>query len=33
MDRLIITARLRLVPTDAGGRKTPISSNYRPTED
>ncbi len=33
MDRLTLTARLRLVPTDAGGRKTPIRSNYRPTFD
>ena len=33
MDRLTITARLRLTPTDVGGRKTPIRSNYCPTFD
>lgn len=33
MDCLTIAARLRLTPTDAGGRKTPIRSNYRPTFD
>jgi hypothetical protein len=33
MDRLTFTARLRLTPADAGGRKTPIGSNYRPTFD
>ena len=33
MDRLTLTSRLRLLPTDAGGRKTPIRSNYRPTFD
>lgn len=33
MDRLTLTARLHLVPTDAGGRKTAIRSNYRPTFD
>jgi hypothetical protein len=33
MARLTITARLRLTPTDAGGRKTPVRSNYRPMFD
>ena len=33
MSRLTVTARLRLTPTDAGGRTTPIRSNYRPTFD
>jgi hypothetical protein len=33
MDRLTLTARLRLTSTDARGRKTPIRSNYRPTFD
>jgi uncharacterized protein DUF5063 len=33
VDRLTLTASLRLTSTDAGGRKTPIRSNYRPTFD
>lgn len=33
MQRLVFSARLRLVSTDAGGRKTAIRSNYRPTFD
>lgn len=33
MARLTLTARVRLVPTDAGGKQTPIRSNYRPTFD
>ncbi len=33
MNRLTITARLRLTPTDAGGKKAPIRSNYCPTFD
>jgi hypothetical protein len=33
MNRLTITARLRLTPTDAGGKKTAIRSNYRPMFD
>jgi hypothetical protein len=33
VDRLTVTARLRLTPTDAGGRKTSIRSNYCPTFD
>ena len=33
MQRLLVSARLRLVSTDAGGRTTGIRSNYRPTFD
>jgi hypothetical protein len=33
MDRIVFAAQLRLVPTDEGGRKTPIRSNYRPMFD
>jgi hypothetical protein len=33
MNRIAFTAHLRLVPTDEGGRKTPIRSNYRPMFD
>jgi Domain of unknown function (DUF5063) len=33
MDRIVFTARVRLVPIDEGGRKTPICSNYRPMFD
>ena len=31
--RFDVAARVRLLPTDAGGRETPIRSNYRPTFD
>jgi hypothetical protein len=31
--RIVFTAHLRLVPTDKGGRKSPIRSNYRPSFD
>ncbi len=31
MDRLTFTARVRLLPTEKGGRRSPIRTNYRPS--